>query len=81
METIYFAHDIVETIIPRLLENGNKVLLLGILDIVLDFKENEKPAFEEYISVMGDYHLKVMLERFPDKIITLCGIDAVKIAL
>ncbi len=85
-ETIYFAHDIVETIIPRLIENGNKELLLKILDIVLDFKKNQKTVFEgynsvQYSSVLGDHHLNVVLERFPDKIITLCGIDAIKIAL
>ncbi|MDD2286589.1 MAG: SIR2 family protein, partial [Paludibacter sp.] len=80
-DTLYFAHDIVDTITPRLLENGNKELLLDILDIVLVFKRSEKPAFEEYISVLGDYHLNLVLERSSDKIITLCGIGAVKMAL
>lgn len=85
-DTIYFSHDIVETIIPTLLENGNKELFLDILTIIFDFKKNEKPAFEKYISVLyspnlEEYYLNLMLETFSDRIITLCGMDSIKIAL
>ena len=85
-DPLYFAHDIAETIIPRLLENSNKELLLKILDIVLDCKKNQNIVFEEYSSFLyspnlGEYYLNLILETFSERIITLCGMDSIKIAL
>jgi hypothetical protein len=80
-ERIIIAGEIGESIIPRLLENNNRELVLKILDILLDFEKCSTPTFEEYPSVLGQYYLEVVLEKFSDKIITLCGLSAMDIAL
>jgi hypothetical protein len=80
-DRILIAHDIEDSIVPRLLENNNKDLLLSILDIILDYEKCDKPSFEKYPSILGEYYLGLVLDKFSDKIISLCGIDAIDLAL
>jgi hypothetical protein len=80
-ERIIIAGEIGESIIPRLLDNNNQELVLKILDILLDFEKCSSPAFEEYPSVLGQYYLEVVLEKYSEKIIKLCGLSAIDIAL
>jgi len=75
------AQEIEQSAFPRLLESNNKTRLLKILDITLDFKRSTSKSFEDYQSILGQYYLNTVLENYSEKIISLCGIDAINIAL
>jgi len=80
-DRILIAGEIGDNIVPRLLGENNKVLLLKILEILLDFEKSKNPTFEEYPSVLGEYYLQVVLEKYAEKIITTCGIPCIDVAI
>jgi hypothetical protein len=80
-DRILIAGEFGESIIPRLLKSENLGLLLKSLDIILDFEKSKSPTFEEYPSILGEHYLEVVLEKYSDKIISLCGIAAIDVAL
>jgi len=80
-ERILIAGEIGESVIPRLLENNDKHLLIKLLDILFDFEKTSTPTFEQYPSVLGQYYLSVVLEKYSEKIIRLCELEAIDITL
>ncbi|WAC04298.1 MAG: SIR2 family protein [Methanoregula sp.] len=80
-DRILIAGEIGDTIIPRLLAHNNKSLLLKILEILLDFEKSKKPTFEKYPSVLGEYYLQVVMEKYTIKILTTCGIECIDVAI
>ena len=73
---------------PKLLKEGSKEQVLKLLDIVFDYKKNDKRTWDQFQSLMTDnsspdnsYWLAKLLEADFDKINELYGIEAAHIAL
>ena len=67
-------------VFPKLIAHNAKNLLLLLLDIILDYKEGEKPGHDKFEPVVERYWLRKALERHKKGIANICGIEALNIA-
>lgn len=74
------ANELSTKIYPYLINNKLKDLAVKLLNILLDFKKDEKSYFSKYVSILGDYWLEELL-TIKNDIYELCGSDAYKICL
>lgn len=75
------ASEIGETVIPKLINDRAKSLLLELLDIILDYKRVKGVSEDEYESIMGEHWLSDALKKHKSEVAKLCGIEAADIAL
>ena len=75
------ASEIGKTVIPKLISDRAKRLLLELLDVFLDYKKVKGVSEDEYESIMDDYWLSEALKKHKLEIAKLCGIEAAEIAL
>ncbi len=69
--------EISQTILPKLLNSGERELILTLLTIMLEV-ESIEPNLR---TVMNDYWLEIALKAQAQAIANLCGIEATQIAL
>jgi len=77
-------HSIILTsdILPFLLKNKKKQVLLRFLEIFLDYKEQtQKYALESYTSLVDEFWFNDFLNKHRSAIIDLCGLDSMNVAL
>jgi len=74
------SSEIYKSIIPTLIDEKAREILLDLLDIILDFKIDENSNINKYTSLMDNYYLKNILEEYISDISEICGIQAVNIA-
>ena len=81
------ASEIGETVLPKLINEKAKDLLLQLLNFILDYKKVKgNPIFGEeesyeYNSMLNEYWLRKTITKYKKKIAGLCGIEAAEIAL
>jgi len=75
------ASEIGKTVIPKLISDRAKSLLLELLDVILDYKKVKSVSEDKYESIMGDYWLSDALKKHKLEIAKLCRIEAAEIAL
>lgn len=75
------AGEIENNILPKLVNNKAKDLILKLMNVVLDYQENDKEIPDKYSSVMDDFWLNKALKTHKPAIAKLCGIEAAEIAL
>lgn len=80
-DSIYISSEIDETVIPFCIRTKNKDYLLQVLDIILDCKKDENSLIKEYSSILDEYYLEKILEKYSGDIFTLCGLFAIDIAI
>jgi hypothetical protein len=73
--TILISHEISERIFPHLIEKKSKKILLDLLNVVLDFEINEKSYTHDLTSIIGDYYLSQMVEKFQHDLLEICGLE------
>ncbi|MHC4474744.1 MAG: toll/interleukin-1 receptor domain-containing protein [Planctomycetota bacterium] len=73
--------DIGGTILPALIENGKRELVLRLLDIALDYRRTGKGGRREIEPVVKKYWLKEALQRHTAAIAKVCGVDAAEISV
>jgi len=80
-DTTLVTAEIGKTVLPKLVNNKAKELVLKLLDVILAYQKSNKEITDEYTSVMDDYWLNEALKRHKPAIAKLCGIGAAKIAI
>ena len=80
-DTTLVAAEIGRIVLPKLINNKAKELLLKLFDVILEYQNSNKGITGEYISTMDDIWLTKALKRHKLAIAKLCGIEAAKIAI
>ncbi len=75
------ASEIGKTVIPKLINDGAKNLLLELLDVILDYQKVDNETIFKYKSIMGEHWLSEALKEHKPKVAKLCSIEAADIAL
>lgn len=74
-DPLLISNQISEKILPYLIDNKSKKILLDLLDIILDFKFDEKTYFSKFKSIIGEYYLSQIVEKYWNKLIEICGLE------
>ena len=69
------SNEILKTCIPVLVNTSAKSLLLQLIGIILEYKEEESSYFSRYGSILGDYWLDEILTKYKTDFIRICGLD------
>jgi hypothetical protein len=80
-DTTLVAAEIGKIVLPKLINNNAKELVLKLLDVILAHQNNNKGITGKYTSVMDDIWLNEALKRHKPAIAKLYGIEAAKIAI
>src|SRR5659263_624646 len=75
------AGEIEKNILPKLINNEAKDLILKLMNAVFDYQENDKEIPDKYSSVMDEFWLNKALKTHKPAIAKLYGIEAAEIAL
>ncbi len=75
------ASEIGKSFLPRLIDRGEKKLLLRLIGVILGYSKTDGENLEKYDSVMDKYCLKKALSQHKPAIAKLCGIKAAEIIL
>ena len=80
--SILVSSEIPKSVFPVLIESNKKELLLKLLNVVLDFRQiSESENSDELYSIVDSYWLNESFSKFTHKIIEICSLDAVKVAV
>jgi hypothetical protein len=79
--TVLVSNEILATVLPYLIEKKAKERTLELLKILIDFKKEASPFSQDYVSVLDNYWLEEILNKFQKKIFELCGIDSAYTAI
>jgi len=80
-DTTLLSSEISKTVLPKLIDNNAKKLLLKLIDVILGSHKTEGELTEKYTSVMDNFWLNEALKKHKPAIAELCGIEAAEIAL
>jgi len=76
------AAEIGRTVLPRLINNETKELLLKLMDdVILEYKKNDRGTTDRYTFIMNEYRPNEILKKYKLAIAKLCGIEAAEIGL
>lgn len=73
--------EIIKTVLPHLIRNNSKTLMIEFLKICLDHRKEITPYFSRYVSILGDYWFNELLKKFKTDIYEVCGLEAAKIGI
>jgi hypothetical protein len=79
--TTLVAGEIGKTVLPHLISDKARELILKLLDVILDYRKVDKKIIEKFTSIMDEYWLNATLKKHKPEISRLCGVEAAKIAL
>ena len=79
--TTLISGEIIETVLPHLIRNNSKILMIEFLKICLDYRKEITPYFSRYVSILGDYWLNELLKKFKKDIYEVCGLEAAEIGI
>ncbi|MCW4006927.1 MAG: hypothetical protein NWF04_10120 [Candidatus Bathyarchaeota archaeon] len=77
---IPISSEIYESIIPRLIEAKNKVLLLKLIEIIIKPKDETDFFFQEK-PLMEKYWLSEAINKYTEKIVNICGLEIAQVIL
>ncbi|MFC2069793.1 hypothetical protein ACFLTB_01285, partial [Chloroflexota bacterium] len=75
------ASEVDASALRQLIRHKAKDLLLKLLDVILDYDKNDKSTREKYSSLIDEYWLNDMLEKYMAGIAQLCAVQAAEVAL
>lgn len=73
--SILISNEISENILPYLMNSKSKKILLRLLEIILDFRFDEKVYFNKFTSIIGDYYLSQIVEKYQNKLFETCNFE------
>jgi len=79
--TTLISGEIIKTVLPHLIRNNSKTLMIEFLKICLDYRKEITPYFSRYVSILDDYWLNELLKKFKKDIYEVCGLEAAKIGI
>jgi len=80
-DTIFIAHEFVETIFPKLIEQHAISHILKLLDIIFDYYQPKEKIFEDYVGRIEPFWLHEILSKNKIGLAQLCSYEAANIAL
>ena len=80
-DTDSIAHEFVETIFPKLIEQHATSHILKLLDIIFDYYQPKERTFEDYVGRIEPFWLHEILTKNKLGLAQLCSYEAAKIAL
>jgi hypothetical protein len=75
------SSEIIKTILPYLISEKAKSLMLELLKIILDYKRGRTPFFSGYVSILDNYWLNELLQKYKEKIFEICGLGGAYTAI
>jgi len=79
--TTLISGEIIKTVLPHLIRNNSKTLMIEFLKICLDYRKETTRYFSRYVSILDDYWLNELLGKFKKDIYAVCGLQAAEIGL
>ena len=70
----FISGEIERCLILRLVQENAKDLIIRLLSIILQYKESKK-GLNNFESIMSDFWLKELFDKYSEKIINICGSD------
>ncbi len=67
--------------LPKLIKEGAKELIIGLLDVILHYSKSDKEYTREYISVIDPYYLKETLDKNKKGLSEICAVEAARVAI
>lgn len=80
-DTLLFSSEFNDKIIPKLIENNQRDLLIRALEIILGYKQSKNQLIEQFQSVFREYYFEQLIKKYSKIIVKICGIQVVDIAL
>jgi len=80
-DTDSIAHEFVETIFPKLIEQHATSHILKLLDIIFEYYQPKERTFEDYVGRIEPFWLHEILTKNKIGLAQLCSYEAAKIAL
>lgn len=80
-DTNQIAHEFVETIFPKLIEQHATAHILKLLNIIFDYYQPKEKTFEDYAGRIEPFWLHEILTKNKMGLAKLCSYEAAKIAL
>ena len=74
-------HEIGKLFLPKLIREGARVLIIGLLDVMLHYSKSDRKYMREYISVIDSYYLKETLDNNKKGISEICAVEAANVAI
>ena len=73
--------EIDKLFLPKLIKKKARDLIVGLLDVILDYSISNKGYIREYISVIDSYYLREVLKNNKKGISEICAVEAANIAI
>lgn len=74
-DPLLISSEISEKILPYLIDSKSKKILLDLVDIILNFKSDEKAYFNKFTSIIGEYYLGQIAEKYWNNLTKICGLE------
>lgn len=79
--TSLLDHEIGKLFLPKLIREGARDLIIGLLDVILHYSKSDGKYIREYISVIDSYYLKETLDNNKKGISEICAVEAADVAI
>jgi hypothetical protein len=79
--TSLLNHEIGKVFLPKLIREGARELIVGLLDVILGYIKSGRKHIDKYISVIDPYYLKQALDKNKKGISHICAVKAASIAI
>ena len=80
-DTSLIASEIGRTVLPKLISNQAKELVLKLIDVIFEYQKTDKVITDKYTSLIDEYWLNEILKKHIPAIVKLCGIEVVEIVV
>ena len=78
-DTTLVASEIGKTVVPYLIANKARDLILQLLEVIASYKHTGSSL--DFESLMGDYWFHDLMQNHRNAIIELCGVDTARVAI
>lgn len=79
--TSLLDHEIGKLFLPKLIREGARDLIIGLLDVLLHYNKSDREHIREYIAVIDPYYLKEALDNNKKGISEICALEAANVAI
>jgi hypothetical protein len=79
--TALLDHEIGKLFLPKLIREGARDLIIGLLDVILHYSKSDEEDSREYISVIDPFYLKETLDKNKKGISEICAVEAANVAI
>ena len=79
--TSLLDHEIGKLFLTKLIREGARDLIIGLLDVILHYSKSDREYIREYISVIDPYYLKETLDNNKKGISEICAVEAADVAI